>query len=174
MSARSQELVAQFEQTNGEIVAVVESCTPEEWRMICAEEQWPVGVTAHHVAEFHLVIKGWVETVVAGQPLTITYDEIDAINARHREEHPDPTQAETLALLRANAATVSAYITALSDDELDREAPVAIFADVDYNAQTLIEAVQIFHIIGHLDSIKATLGRAEATSSLSFMQPHAV
>ena len=97
MSERSRELVAQFEQTNEEIVAVVESCTPEEWQTICAEEQWPVGVTAHHVAEFHLVIKGWVETVVAGQPLTITYDEIDAINARHREEHPDPTQAETLA-----------------------------------------------------------------------------
>ena len=59
-------------------------------------------------------------------------------------------------------------------NEKDLQEYETIFADVDYNAQTLIEAVQIFHIIGHLDSIKATLGRAEATSSLSFMQPHAV
>ncbi|MGI8688130.1 MAG: hypothetical protein ACR2M3_06080 [Thermomicrobiales bacterium] len=50
MSKRAEELAAQFEAVNDEVIAMVTGCTDEQWRRPCASEGWSVGVVAHHNA----------------------------------------------------------------------------------------------------------------------------
>ena len=50
MSKRAEQLAAQFETVNDEVIALVTECTDEQWRQPCASEEWSIGVVAHHNA----------------------------------------------------------------------------------------------------------------------------
>ena len=50
MAERAEALAEKFEQTNNDVISMVESASDGQWKAICADEGWSVGVVAHHVA----------------------------------------------------------------------------------------------------------------------------
>ena len=159
MGQRATTLADRFEQANQEMIATVDRCSDAQWRVTTSGEQWSVAVVAHHVAEAHKYIAGLVHQIAAGQPLPpMTMDMIHQGNAEHAKQHADTTKAETLGLLRGNAAAAAAAVRGLSDEQLDRAAP--LLGGQPMSAQQVIENILIGHVKGHLGSIQTATGGA--------------
>lgn len=159
MSGRAEELALRFEQANGELMKVVESCSDEQWRKTCSGERWTVGVTAHHVAAAYEPIAGMVEGVATGQPVQLpTAEMLDAGNAEHARQFAGCTKAETLELLRRNGQALAKTVRGLSDEQLAglRRREVEI-AGQRVSAAQLVEMGVIGHPTSHLESIRAAL-----------------
>ncbi len=75
---------------------------------------------------------------------------------RASEQYANCTKQETLALLRKNAATAAGTVRGLSDEQLDRSAPV--LGGPPMTAQQMVERVLIGHVQEHHGSIRATVG----------------
>jgi uncharacterized damage-inducible protein DinB len=157
MSQQSQALASRFEQASQEMIATVERCSDAQWKTQTSGEKWSVGVVAHHVAQAHEAIAGFVRMIATGQPLPpLTMDMLHQMNAEHAKQFANCTKAETLALLRKNAAAAASTIRGLSDEQLDRSQPV--MGGPPMTAQQMVEQVLIGHLQEHYGSIKATVG----------------
>jgi hypothetical protein len=100
------------------------------------------------------------QLIAAGQPIVgVTWEAVAAINRDHEEENDAATKPEALALLARNSATAAAAIRALSDEELDRAAPVSLNSDARLTCQFLLEDHAVRHSYHHLAGIRAALGR---------------
>jgi quercetin dioxygenase-like cupin family protein len=116
-------LAWRYEQLTTALIATVAACTPAQWRAVCADTGWTVGVQAHHIAQNGEMIAGLIERVADGQPLpAITPAMIDAGNARHAVEFVNVTPEETVALLRENGAAFTRAYRMLTDAQLARTA----------------------------------------------------
>lgn len=99
-------------------------------------------------------------TLAAGKPVTgVTAEVINDINARHAREFDAVTKEAALEFLRRNSATAAAAIRALSDEQLDRAAPVSLNADAPLTCQFMLEDHAVRHSYHHLAKIRAALGR---------------
>lgn len=157
MGQRSQALAEQFEQTNRQMTATIERCSDAQWKTKTSGEKWPVGVVAHHVAQSHEGIAGIVKLIATGQQLPpMTMDTIDKMNAEHAKQYANVTRPDTLALLKKNAAAAASTVRGLSDEQLDRSAPV--LGGSPMTAQQMIERVLIGHVKEHHGSIQAVVG----------------
>jgi len=160
MSERAAALAARFEATNEALIAAVQRLSEADWRATCPGEGWSVGVTAHHVAGYHLPVAQLAQGIAQGAALPeITREQIDAGNAQHAREHANCTRAETLALLRRDGAAAAAIIRGLTDEQLDRTAPLAAFGGAPWSAADVIERILIGHPQAHLASIQQAIGR---------------
>jgi len=158
MSERSEALAQQFEQVTSALASLIESCSDQQWRSHCAGETWPVGVTAHHVASGHIAAAPFVEMLANGQPLPpLTAEMLDQMNAQHASEHANCTRAETLALLRANSATTARMLRGLSDEQLDRSAPIPLLGGATVTAEQFGNGLLVQSVQEHVDSIRAAL-----------------
>src|SRR5262249_57286015 len=82
---------------------------------------------------------------------------LDQMNAQHARDHADCTRAETLSLFQKGAATASAVVRGLSDDQLAKTGTV--FSDVPpMTAEQLIMGGLVSHIDEHMGSIRKTAG----------------
>src|SRR5262249_14063619 len=116
MGNRAQALADEFERANRELTATIEQCTLVQWRTTTLDESWPVGVVAHHVAQSHEDILGFIRKRAIGQPLpSLTLDMIHQMNSEHAEQYAHCTRTETLALLRRNAELAARFVRGLSD-----------------------------------------------------------
>jgi hypothetical protein len=157
MAQRSQALADQFEKANREIIATVERCSDTQWKNKTSGESWPVGVVAHHVAQSHEGIAGLVQKIATAQPLPgLTMDMINQGNAEHAKKFANCTKDETLALLRKNGAAAASAVRGLSDEQLDRSAP--LLGGPPMTAQQAIERILIGHVQDHHGSIKQAIG----------------
>jgi hypothetical protein len=157
MGQRSQALAEQFEQANRQMTATIERCSEAQWKARTSSETWPVGVVAHHVAQSHEGIAGLVRMIANGQPLPpMTMDMINQGNAEHAKQFANVTREETLALIKKNGAAAASAVRELSDEQLDRSAPV--LGGPPMTAQQVIERVLIGHVKEHHGSIQAILG----------------
>ena len=155
MSARAESLAKQLEAKAAEMTGVIARLSDADWKKTTAAEQWPVGVTAHHIASGHQGILRLVKTIAAGQSVpNFTMAVLDEMNANHAREHAGCTKAETLALHAQGAA---AAVRALSDAELDRSGTVLAGAP-PMTTQQVVEHILINHITDHLGSIRKTVG----------------
>jgi len=156
MSKRSDELAERFEQAVAELMATVERCSEAQWRALCGEEQWTVAATAHHVgAQWPLEREYIVAAAEGATPPTHTWDDINQRNARHAQEFSAASKADVLRLLRDGGPSMAAYVRGLSDEQLDRTAPLALADGASVSAQQLIEGgVLIAHATEHLQSIR--------------------
>src|SRR5450759_866536 len=126
MGERSEALAKRFEQVNGELIELVESLSADEWRATCTGETWSVGVTAHHIAYDQAHIVEWFETIASGRSMPPPAPGgLDASTARHAVEYASCTKEETLALLRRDGKAAARAVRELTDEQLDRQAPVA-------------------------------------------------
>jgi hypothetical protein len=69
------------------------------------------------------------------------------------------TKPVALDLLRRNSAAAAAAIRAMSDEELDRAAPVSLNSDAPLTCQFFLEDHAIRHSYHHLAGIRAALAR---------------
>ncbi|HEU5432378.1 MAG TPA: cupin domain-containing protein [Thermomicrobiales bacterium] len=153
-SARARARAWRFQQANEALIAIVAGCAPQQWRAICADTGWTVGVQAHHVAEGEAAIAGVIRQAAEGQPSApMPPALLDQINARHAEEFASVTKAETLALLRENGALAAPIYRALTDAQLERTATFLAGSPAASVAQ-LIEYLAIGEIERHGAAIR--------------------
>lgn len=159
MGAKTEELARQVDGKARDAVATLERLGDADWKKVTAAERWTVGVTAHHLAGGLEAVAGLVTGLVSGGPSrgAFTRAMLDGLNARHAKEHADCTRAETLALFRKGAATASAVVRGLSDDQLAKSGTV--FTDAPpMTAEQLIMLGLVGHIDEHMGSIRKTVG----------------
>jgi hypothetical protein len=155
MSERAAALAAAFEQANNDVIATVEGCSPDQWGRTCKDEGWSVAVAAHHIAISHPGIFGLVQLIANGQDVPpITMEMIHAGNAQHAIEHANADRDETLGILHREGQATANAVRALTDEQLDRTAPMAFAGGQLWSAADLIERVLIGHPVQHGLSIK--------------------
>ena len=143
MGAKTGALATQLEAKARDAVATLEKLGDADWKKVTAAEKWTVAATAHHLAGGLEAVSGIVTGLVAG--------------AQHAKEHANCTKAETVALLQKGAATASAMLRGLSDDQLAKSGTV--FSDAPpMTAEQLIMRGLLSHIDEHIGSIRKTVG----------------
>jgi hypothetical protein len=158
MSERSKALAQQVEQVTSALAGLIEGCSDQQWQARCAGETWSVGVTAHHVAGVHIAAARFVEMLAKGQPLPpLSQEMIDQLNAEHAREHASCTRADTLAMLRANSASTTTMLRGLSDEQLDRSAPMPLLGGASVSAEQFASGLLVQSVQEHVDSIRAAL-----------------
>jgi hypothetical protein len=119
-----------------------------------------IGVVVDHVASVYPIELQLAHSLAAGQPITsVTWDAVHAMNRGHMQENDGVTKEAALALLAKNSAAAAAAIRALSDEELDRAAPVSLNSDAPLTCQFILEDHAVRHSYHHLARIRAALGR---------------
>jgi hypothetical protein len=138
MGKRAVDLAERFKAFNNELIRFVESCSDENWRKACPEEQWPVGVVARHIAASHYGAIGLAKMMTAGEKLPeLTGGVIDQLNSKHAEKHRLCTRDDVLKILRENGTSAADYVAGLSDADLDRTGHIAA-AGGDLTTESLI------------------------------------
>jgi hypothetical protein len=131
-----------------------------EWQARLPGDGRRIGTVVHHVASVYPLEIQLAQTVAAGQPITgVTMDDVNAMNARHAEEHDAVTKAAAIDLLGANSAAAAAAIRVLTDDQLDRAAPVSLYSDALLTCQFVLEDHAVRHSCHHLAGIRKALQR---------------
>lgn len=74
-------LVDDFRAVNNEVVALVESCSAQQWQRRTVEEGWLLAASGMHIAVSHLVITTWLHRLTSGLPVTETLDDFAVSNA---------------------------------------------------------------------------------------------
>jgi hypothetical protein len=158
MNHRSEALAVRLEQGARAVAAFASTLTDAEWSSRVPRDGRTVGVTGHQVATMYPLEIQLAQTLAAGNPITgVTWADVDGINAAHARDHEGTTPAEALDLLRRNSAAAAAALRALSDDELDRAAPVSLYSDAPLTCQFLIEDHAMRHSYHHLARMRAAL-----------------
>ena len=158
MGARAEALAKKYEAKAAELTATIQKLSDADWKKVTAAEQWPVGVTAHHVAGGHEPISGIVKTIAAGQSIpNFTMAMLDANNAKHAKDFAACTKAETLALHDKGVKTAAAVVRGLADGDLDKSGTVLTGMPA-MTAQQVVEGILINHIHDHMGSIRKTVG----------------
>ena len=156
MAGKSEALAKKFEAKVDEATAVFEKLSDADWKKVTAEK-WPVGVTAHHIANSHAGLTGALQALAAGKGPNIDINMIHAGNAKHAQEFANCTKAETIALHKKNAAAAAAAVRGPSDAQLDSKGVVQQGMPA-MSAGDLAGGYLVSHIDEHLNSIRATVG----------------
>jgi hypothetical protein len=157
---RSEALAARLEAGAEALAGVVTTLTEAEWQMRLPKDGRKVGVVVHHVASMYPLEIQLAGLLAAGQPITgVTWDAVAAINRGHAKENDNVTKEAALALLRANSAAAATAIRALTDEQLDRAAPVSLNSDAPLTCQFFLEDHAVRHSYHHLAGIKAAFTR---------------
>ncbi len=159
MSQRTEELVERFTTANEELILYIESCSEAELDCVTTGEGWPVRVAAHHLAVSHEPVAGLAQLVATGQPLPeLTLELFHHGNAQHAAEHATVSKQVIIDKLKSSGSHARETISELPDEALDRSAYFSLI-NGDISAQGIIENILIGHVIDHLGSIKAAVGK---------------
>jgi DinB superfamily len=159
-SQRAHALATRLEQGAAELAAFATGLSAAEWQIRVPKDGRTVGVIVHHVASVYPIEIDLAQTVAAGKPVTgVTAAVIDNMNAAHAIEHAAVTKEAAVALLRRNSTAAAAAIRTLTDDEIDRAAPVSLYAGAPLTCQFVLEDHAVRHSYHHLARIKTALAR---------------
>ena len=140
MNKRSEALAARLEAGATALAAFAATLSETEWQTRLPHDGRKVGVVVHHVASVYPIELHLAHSLAAGQPITgVTWDAVDAMNRDHAKENDGVTKEATLALLAKNSAAAAAAIRDLSDEQLDRAAPVSLNSDAPLTCQFILE-----------------------------------
>lgn len=160
MKNRSEALAAHLERGASALAAFAATLSEAEWQTRLPKDGRKVGVVVHHVASVYPIEIHLASLLAAGQPITdVTWQAVHTMNRDHAKENDGVTKEGALALLAANSAAAAAAIRALSDEELDRAAPVSLNSDAPLTCQFMLEDHAVRHSYHHLAGIRAALGR---------------
>ena len=89
MSERARNLAERLEAFNREVITFVGHLTEEQWRKVCAWEDWGVGITARHIVAGHYEGSVWLtKLIIDGEKLPeLTREQIDEMANQHAREH---------------------------------------------------------------------------------------
>jgi len=87
------------------------------------------------------------------------------LNARHAAEFAGVTRDEAIEALRLNSAAASAAIRRLSDEQLDRAAPVSLNGDAPLTCQFILEDHAVRHSYHHLARMRTALASVSSMAT---------
>jgi len=159
-SRRANALAERLEQGARSLEALATTLTAAEWQTRIPHDGRTVGVVVHHVGTMYPLEIQLAQALAAGNAVeAVTWEAVDALNAKHAKEHETVTKEQAIDLLRRNSAAAAAAIRALSDEELERAAPVSLNADAPLTCQFFLEDHAVRHSYHHLAKIRKALGR---------------
>jgi hypothetical protein len=159
-SPRAEVLAERLEQGARSLAEFASALTEAAWQSRVPHDGRTVGVTVHHVANMYPIEIQLAQTLAGGDAVVgVTWDNVHEINAGHAREHEAVTKEAALDLLRRNSAAAAAAIRALSDEELDRAAPVSMYEDAPLTCQFFLEDHAVRHSYHHLARIRRALKR---------------
>ena len=157
-SLRAEALALRLEQGAAALVAFARDLTEAEWNTRIPKDGRKVGVVVHHVGSMYPVEMQFVQMLAAGKPIIgVTWADIAEVNATHAHEFDGVTKAAAIELVKRNSAAAAAAVRALSDDELDRAAPVSLNANAPLTCQFFIEDHPLRHSFHHLEKIRGAV-----------------
>lgn len=157
-SQRANALAERLEQGARVLAALAGGLTETEWQTRIFKDGRKVGVVVHHVASMYPLEMQLAQLLASGQAIAgVTWEAVAGINATHAKEFDGVTKEAALALLAANSATAAAAIRELSDEQLDRAAPISLNADAPLTCQFFLEDHPVRHSYHHLAKIRAVL-----------------
>ena len=110
---------ADIEAARDRLIAFATGCTGQEWLAAPLDgDPRPVAVVVDHVADSYEYLAGWIRQLVAGEPVEVTGELVDDLNAEHAAQAAAVSQAEAAEHLRRSGAAISALIAGLSADQL--------------------------------------------------------
>jgi hypothetical protein len=131
-----------------------------EWQMTVPHDGRRIGVVVHHVANVYPLEVQLAQMIAAGSPVVgVTWNTVHEMNAAHAAEHADVTKEEALELLAVNSAAAATAIRSLSDDDLDRAAPVSLYGDAELTCQFVLEDHAVRHSYHHLAKLRDAVAR---------------
>ncbi len=159
MSQRSNALADRLEQGARALASLANGLTDAEWQTRLPGDGRKIGVVVHHVGTMYPLEIQLARLLAAGRPVAgVSWADVHTLNAGHAEEHDGVSKAVALDLLRRHSAAAAAAIRALSDQELDRAAPLSLNADAPLTCQFMLEDHAVRHSYHHLAAIRAALG----------------
>ena len=160
-SRRANALAERLEQGARALAETAAALTDAQWQTTIPGDGRTAGVIVHHVATMYPLEIDLAQTLAAGKPIAgVTWQAVHDINAKHAKENGGVTRDAALDLLRRNSAAAAAAIRALSDEQLDRAAPVSLNADAPLTCQFFLEDHAVRHSYHHLARIRAALKTA--------------
>jgi hypothetical protein len=136
--------------------AVVRTSSDAHWSTRCDAEQWPVALTAFHVA------RGWerqaefVEDALAGRgPHLFDWGDTHALNASVAAQHPSPTRDRVLALGTTSVSRIESALAALDETALDRVA--FVHEGRERSVLWVVGRLAVQHAREHRESIAAAI-----------------
>ncbi|HVA94846.1 MAG TPA: DinB family protein [Candidatus Dormibacteraeota bacterium] len=160
MSHRSEALAARLEAGAAALSAFASTLSDTEWQTRVPHDGRKIGVVVHHVASVYPIEIQIGRTLAGGQPITgVSWDAVNTMNRDHAKDNDGVTKEAALALLKKNSAEAAAAIRSLSDEELDRAAPVSLNSDAPLTCQFILEDHAVRHSYHHLARIRAALSR---------------
>lgn len=160
MNQRAEALAARLEAGAKELNNFAATLSETEWQKPISKNGRKIGVVVHHVASVYPIEIHLAQELAAGRPIEgVTWAGIHEMNGGHAKEHDRVTRDETLALLSTNARAAAAAIRALSDEELDRGAPISLYSDAPLTCQFMLEDHAVRHSYHHLAAIRTAVGR---------------
>jgi hypothetical protein len=158
MSQRSNALAERLEQGARALADFASALTDAEWQTRGPKDKRKIGVVVHHVASMYPLEIQLAQTLAGGKPVEgVTWDVVHELNAGQAKEHDAVSKAAALDLLRRNSAAAAAAIRALSDEELDRAAPVSLNSDAPLTCQFFLEDHAVRHSYHHLAAVRGAL-----------------
>ena len=154
---RAQDLITTFGKDYDEVIKTVEALTEEQWRLKTADESWPVGVVAHHLAA-QTGIEA-IEWALSGHsnPFWADMNALDAANVQHARDFADCTKEETLEDLRGTFSHVVEVIGALTDEQLKSRC-LTVGGGPSTIEQFILITIRL-HIESHHGSIPKTISQ---------------
>ena len=157
-SLRAGALADRLEQGAQALAAFASALTDVEWQTRIPKDGRKIGVVVHHVASMYPLEIQLAQTLAGGQPVAgVTWDAVNELNAGHAGEFDAVTKETALDLLQRNSTAAAAAIRALSDEELDRAAPVSLNSDAPLTCQFFLEDHAVRHSYHHFARIRAAL-----------------
>jgi uncharacterized damage-inducible protein DinB len=157
MDRQKKDLVDRIGKFNSEVMAFVEKCSDEDWKKVCAAEDWTVGVVARHIGAGHYSAIGLADMIVQGKKLPeLSLDQVVSMANQHATEHADCTREEVLQILEKTSQELQDYITRLDDADLDRTAHLVLIGK-EISARRFLEMVVLQSGGGHFASMKAAV-----------------
>lgn len=154
---RAEDLARRFEEANAQLIATIEGCPDDRWFVQCEDGGRTVAIVAHHVASGHVPIAEWVQSLAAGQPVSVAPDMIHRANDAHALRFANVSRDDTVDLLRTTGQQAADIVRGLTDEQLERSAPVAILGGNEVRAIDLAERILIGHINAHVADIRAAI-----------------
>src|SRR3954451_7727947 len=158
MTKRTEALAERLEQGVRQLTDFARSLTNEQWQTRLPGDGRKVGVVVHHVATVYPLEIQLAQTIAGGDPVTgVTMADVHAMNAAHARQNELIDRETAVEALLRNSSAAAAAVRALTDEQLDRTAPVSLYSGAPLTCQFVLEDHAVRHSYHHLAAIERAL-----------------